>query len=432
MHQTDIWERSSRFVTFLLLSISIFSLTFVSVVQADWRSKYDQQKQEVNSQMDEVNSELSDMKKKMTEISTLKGSLKEQVATSEAEIAKIEGLIEETRLSISKLKAQIDYKQQELDELEEQMRSILKEIQKQQRVSPVELVLTSKSLGEAVGKVYNLSSLQVKADELKTEVQETKAELEENKAQLEESKQTLEDSKALAESKKSSLEQLLVETEGEEAKYQAWVSALKDQQQQLSAREAEINQEIANEEERRRQQEAAQNPGGGGGGNAPGPIVVTPGNCSFEDGGTINANLIKPTAGVMTDNFGCPTMWGVRWHDGIDIAHGIGTPIKATASGVIYEKGNHPGGYGYYVIVKHTIGGQRFYSLYAHMNAPSNRGVGEYVNQGDRIGSMGNTGWSTGSHLHFALLSQTFESTRSPGCVYGSSKCYNPARFIAF
>jgi murein DD-endopeptidase MepM/ murein hydrolase activator NlpD len=430
MLNSDIWRLARKTSTLTLLLILTWTLSLTPNATADWRSQYDQQKQEVNSQMDEVNAELGELKQKMTDISTLKGSLKEQIAASEAEIAKIESLIEEIELSISQLKAQIDYKQQELDELEEQMKSLLQEIQKQQRVSPVELVLTSKSLGEAVGKVYNLSSLQVKADELKTEVEKAKAELEEDKAELEESKQALEDSRVLAESKKSSLDQLLAETEGEEAKYQEWLNALKDQQVQLAAREAEIEKEIAEEEAKRQQPVNVPSPGGGGGGGT--PIVTTPGNCSFEDGGTINASLIKPTSGVMTDNFGCPTMWGVRWHDGIDIANSIGTPIRATAAGTIERKGWEAGGFGYYVMVRHNIGGQRFYSLYAHLNAPSNRSVGEYVNQGDTIGSMGSTGWSTGSHLHFMLISASYESTGSPGCVYGSSKCYNPARFISF
>ncbi len=433
MQLKPISKNSTKIAALIFLLISIFFLTVAPTVEADWRSKYDQQKQEINTQMDEVDVELREMKKSLNQITSLKSSLKEQVAVSESEIVRIEGLIEEIQLSISQLKSQIDYKEQELTDLEDQMRSLLKEIQKQERVSPVELILTSRSLGEAVGKVYNLSNLQVKADELKDEVETAKTELEGNKAQLEESQKSLQDSKALAESKRSSLEQLIIETEGEEVKYQEWLIALNEQQQSLTAREAEINQEITEEEQRREQEVIVPVPGGGGsGGSEGGQIVVTPGNCSFEDGGTINTSLIKPAAGVMTDNFGCPTMWGLRWHDGIDIANGVGTPIKATAAGTIHYKGWGDWGYGHYVMIRHDIGGQRFYSLYAHLNVPSNKSVGEFVNQGDVIGSMGTTGWSSGYHLHFALISQTYDVTNSPGCVYGSSKCYNPSRFIAF
>lgn len=424
---------SKVMMTFALVTIFSVLISFstsTTFVEADWRSGYDQQKQELNFQMDEINSELENTKKKMNDVTALKGSLKEQVASTEAEIVKINGLVENIELSISKLKAQIDYKQQELSELEEQMRSLLKEIQKQQRVSPVELILTSKSLGEAVGKIYNLSSLQVKADSLKTDVEVAKKELEENKLNLEKSKKDLEDSKILVESKKSNLEQLLAQTEGEESKYQSWLSALKDQQNQLSSREAEVNRQIAEEEARRKA--AATNPISGGG--VPNPYA--PGNCWFEEGGTISASLIKPADGVITGNFGCPASYYLPgWpHDGSDIANSIGTPIKATAAGIIQEKGWHGGGFGHFVLVRHDLNGQRFYSIYAHLSSASGRSVGEYVNQGDVIGSMGNTGFSTGSHLHFGLLSDSYDYTKNVGCAWGGSthsRCYDPARFIS-
>lgn len=435
LHQKQAAVSRIFWTPFFLITLLCTPLT--PTVLADWRSSYDQQKQEINSQMDLVSAELEATKRKMNDINSLKGSLREQVAATRAEIAKIDGLIDSIELSISQLKAQIDYKQQEIKDLEEQMRLLLREMQRQQRVSPIELVLTSKSLGEAVGKIYNLSNLQVKADALKTEVEAAKAELEENKANLEKSKKDLEDSKILVQIKKSNLEQLLIQTEGEESKYQSWLNALRDQQRQLASREAEINRQIAEEEARRRA--AANNPRSGGG-TPPGPY--TRGNCVFEEGGNILANLARPADGVVTGNFGCPASYYIPgWpHDGVDIANVLGTPIKATAAGVVQEKNFHGGGFGHYVLLRHDLEGQRFYSIYAHLNGPSNRNVGEYVNQGDVIGSMGCSGFTVGGyngrcgvHLHFGLLSDSYDYTRNVGCAWGGSnysRCYDPARFI--
>ena len=57
------------------------------------------------------------------------------------------------------------------------------------------------------------------------------------------------------------------------------------------------------------------------------------------------------------------------------------------------------GGYGNYIVIKHANGAQ---TLYAHLNA-NYVGVGDYVSAGEVIGGMGNTGRSTGTHLHFEV-----------------------------
>ena len=90
-------------------------------------------------------------------------------------------------------------------------------------------------------------------------------------------------------------------------------------------------------------------------------------------------------------------------HRGIDIAIPVGTPVKAAADGrVIVSKidGSKGGGYGSYVVIVHNDGTQ---TVYGHL---SNREVkvGQKVNVGDEIGLSGNTGKSTGPHLHFQIM----------------------------
>ena len=86
-------------------------------------------------------------------------------------------------------------------------------------------------------------------------------------------------------------------------------------------------------------------------------------------------------------------------HYGVDLAAGAGTPIYAVKSGTVttatYSRVN-----GYYVSISHNDG---FGSLYAHMTNYV-VSVGDYVNQGDIIGYVGSTGWSTGAHLHFEVF----------------------------
>ena len=88
-----------------------------------------------------------------------------------------------------------------------------------------------------------------------------------------------------------------------------------------------------------------------------------------------------------------------RPHRGIDIAGDVGEPILAVASGDVIYAGNGMRGYGNVVIVRHD---QSTTSLYAH-NSEIKVKVGDCVRQGEQIALLGNTGRSTGPHVHFEL-----------------------------
>lgn len=92
---------------------------------------------------------------------------------------------------------------------------------------------------------------------------------------------------------------------------------------------------------------------------------------------------------------------GLHGHNGIDIAASHGTPILAAASGqvLISRSGGWGGGYGTYVVIKHPNGTQ---TLYGHMSQTS-VSAGQSVTKGQQIGKMGNTGQSSGVHLHFEV-----------------------------
>lgn len=100
-----------------------------------------------------------------------------------------------------------------------------------------------------------------------------------------------------------------------------------------------------------------------------------------------------PTNGSVTSGFGY--RWG-SLHAGIDIANGVGTPIRAAKGGTVILAGWN-GGYGNCIVIDHGGG---FSTLYGHMTR-LRASDGQRVSQGDLIGDMGSTGNSTGSHLHF-------------------------------
>lgn len=98
--------------------------------------------------------------------------------------------------------------------------------------------------------------------------------------------------------------------------------------------------------------------------------------------------------------------WSTGYHTGVDFPVPTGTTIKAVTSGSVVSAG-WEGSYGYQVVVRHQDGQ---YSQYAHLSAISVRS-GQKVNSGQTLGRSGNTGNSTGPHLHFEIRS---------GAGYGS------------
>jgi hypothetical protein len=117
----------------------------------------------------------------------------------------------------------------------------------------------------------------------------------------------------------------------------------------------------------------------------------------------INADTpsIWPACGRVTSEFGEVRINGI--HRGIDIANIKGTPINSTANGKVIAVGTS-GNYGKRIMIYHGTdeSGNTYATVYAHLSEFKIR-VGNNVSQGDLIGLMGSTGYSTGTHLHYEV-----------------------------
>jgi murein DD-endopeptidase MepM/ murein hydrolase activator NlpD len=111
-------------------------------------------------------------------------------------------------------------------------------------------------------------------------------------------------------------------------------------------------------------------------------------------GVTGEGNFMWPTGGTITQRFS----W---YHPGVDIANHSNPDIVAAQGGTVVTAGWNGGGYGNYVIIDH---GNGYTTLYGHMlNNSMVVKAGDRVRQGQKLGVMGSTGRSTGTHLHFEV-----------------------------
>lgn len=179
---------------------------------------------------------------------------------------------------------------------------------------------------------------------------------------------------------------------------------------ELASEQAEIEAEIARQAailaEQQRQAQLAQQQSSGGG--------------SFTYNGPMTYDVSAGASGFawpVPGHSGISSYYGYRWgtlHGGIDISDGgiMGAPVCASKGGTVVRMNNTcthnygksyscgcGGGYGNYVVIAHD---GTYSTLYGHLTSVA-VSVGTYVNQGDVIGYVGSTGWSTGEHLHFEV-----------------------------
>lgn len=447
----------------LLIFVNIFSICLLAWLFLDFKinvfgqnqteilkTQYEQRKREIEAKKQDIEKNLKEVSDKYSSLNSKQTQLNAEVSRQKSQIEKVKQQIAESRVIINQLDLQIQKNQEQLEQTEKEMRVILRQIQRQETLNPLHLVLTSQNLGEAISELYNLSSLQIQASNLKDKIENTRNELEKNKKMQTEIQEQLKSTEKLLQSRQDSLQFLLSQTAGEQSKYEELLKEL-EKQQELAKQElekagaqylAEV-QNILDKEKMARAKEmnnqaVAQTDSRLAPINTQNSNVPGPSGCRFESGDNLNvsADYFGPvTSGYITQSFHCG-------HDGVDISNGMGTPLYAIAQGTVVQASptvncigiSCNNGFGNYVVVRHNLpSGRRVYAVYAHMQSGSPLSVGQSVTKGQTVGFMGCTGYTLpypcGIHVHFMLVDESFE-TNGIACAYGAARCYNPLRFI--
>ncbi len=425
------------FGIFVFFGIFNFQPALAAVPQElkDSISKKAEDLKKVNEQIQEVQKNLEGTKEEQKTLKKEIGKVNNQLNQLELGVKSSEIFIEKLALEMESLKYDVSDLEERIEDKKEAVAGALRELQGKDEETPLRIFLKNKSLAESVFEVQSLTDIGNNLSERIGEMRDFKIQLEEKLKESTDKKQAketesvnLKNKKAIAEEIKNNKQSLLETTKNQEKLYQKNLSELE-----------KIREEIADEidkleEELRLKIDPSALPGFRPGVLAV-PVPIPPARANFGS---------EQKHGFVRNK-------GRRYHNGLDFGAPMGTPIFSAESGRIIAVGDQDnyktngkklcwrGAYGKFVLIKHE---NNLTTLYAHLSLWTVK-VGDSVKRGEIIGYVGNTGRSTGPHLHFTVYSSQTIPPAKDGFYEGTTSSricgplpiggdLDPERYLAF
>lgn len=318
------------------------------------------------------------LKNELSKIQQTIGKLKNDIALTERRAQK-------TTLEVKQTALDIQAKEASIRSLQGGLANLLRIYSEKEKQSPLVALIKYKTLSDFFAEIDysgimqekllgSLDSLHTLREELKLK----KAEAEEKKTELQKLQGTLVDRKQIQEVVKSARAELLAETKNQEKKYQQLLTDTQRKQEAILKEIEELESNLRNQ--------------------------IDPNSLPTRRKGL----LLWPIYGRLSQGYGETSFVRgqhfYKFHNGIDISAPVGTPIMAADEGVVLATGNTDkycprGAYGRYVVINHN---NNLATMYAHLSLIKVE-RGQQLKRGDLVGYTGNTGLSTGPHLHFTL-----------------------------
>ena len=394
-----------------------------------------------------IQAEIDSLQSQSAEIQQKKADLQAEIESNRGEAksvvtqkSEIDRSVELTHEEISNIEAQmqeynrlIASKQEELDGLleEEADRSAQYKVRLRAmeengtKVSYWEVLFNSTSFSDLLDRMEMIQEIeesdQQMLEKLKQSAQKVaasreelaaeKVALAEKKDELAQAQQTLDEHRKEADALLQELSANISNMEDEVSNFESMEDELVNQ---IAAKEVEYKNALAAEEAERRRQEEERRQQASNNDNSNNNSNDSNRNDSNDNSNDNSGN--NNSGGVSSSGFMYPLPAGTSYvscaygyrihpvngnysfHTGVDLAAAGGTPIYASRSGTV-TTATYSDVYGYYVTINH---GDGFSTLYGHMTYYT-VSSGQYVSQGQVIGYVGTTGWSTGNHLHFTI-----------------------------
>ena len=391
----------------------LFVINFIALGQSDEELK--RQIDQKSAEIKQLEIEIENYKKQIDqtgkEANTLRGIVKQLEATKAkltADIKLTEKRISSTNLSIRKLGTQIGEKEENIKRNLQTIALTLRRANEIDQKSPVEIILSNENLHDTWNELETLEQFQVGVGErldllrdLKEDLEQDKKETEQEKKKLVNFKGQLSDQQKLVVENQKEKNQVLKETRSRESEYRKILAdrlAKKDQlEREILEFEAKLKVDV----------DVSLLPKVGKG------ILAFP------------LDIIKITQYFGNTKFATqnPQVYSGGGHNGVDFAVSPGTPVKSAEDGVVVDTGDtdlscYRVSYGKWVLVRHVNG---LSTLYAHLSLIKMK-TGDGVLKGDVLGYSGNTGYSTGPHLHFTVFASQAVHVSGP-TEYKSRVC---------
>lgn len=369
---------------------------------------------ELEDKKDELESKQEEAENKKEEVTAEKNAVLDEISELTAQISKYENEIEELNKKIDNLEESIEDKQEEIKKLEEETKerqelliSRLVAMYEMGQTTYLDVLLSSQDMTTFISNYYRIQEI-AEADqavidsiiEKQKETETTKQELEKEKKEIDESKQEVETKNDALQVAKSTKQTKVNSLSAEEKKLQETIDAF-----EAAIKEAQDEIEQARQE--------AESSGGGYQGGFDGGMFSWPLSSSSQWYNYITSVFgyrDSPTAGASSN------------HGAIDIAVSY-APVYAPADGKVIIA-RYLSGYGNYVMIDH---GDGYYTGFGHLSS-FNVSQGQTVSRGQQIAVSGNTGISTGDHLHYEVYIGGIDNyyrvdplqyTSHPSLIYG-------------
>ncbi len=394
-----------------IIILGLFSFSGISVADtiSDLKNKIDSRNAEIKNLEKEIEEYQSQIEAVGKEANTLNNSIKSIDITRKklaTDIKLTESKVKATDLNIERLALSIGGKKVEITENSRAIMGAIREMDSIESNSLAELLLSQESVSDFWDEVENLgqfqSSISRRVGELKVSkanLEETKSEVEKEKKNLVRLKLKLNDQKKIADNNRNEKNRLLTSTKNKESNYKKLLA------DRLAKREA-LEREVAEFESLIR-------------------VEIDPNSLPKTGSGVLSWPLdsVKITQYFGNTPFASknPQVYNGGGHNGIDLRASLGTPVKSVGFGTVVGSGDTDAScdgvsYGKWVLIRHNNG---LSTLYAHLSLVKTY-KNEEVSTGDVIGYSGNTGYSTGPHLHFAVFASA--AVRVSGATEYKSK----------
>lgn len=362
---------SKKRILISILLVLIILSTNIAVTLAATKSELQNKQNNINQQIKDTENEISAVKEEMSDTMKQIQDLNTQISGYQSEIDDLEYKISDLEKDIEESQEKLNEAEKNYNKQEEAFKNRIVAQYEAGETTYLDVLLGGGSLWDMVSNWYVVSEIADLDNQMLGQMEKNKNEIEEAKKALETNKEQIEVTKKNKEQKASALK-------SSQATKEQYVNELSDNEKELNA---ELEKLKKANDAITRELKAMEN--------------------KYSDkianlGGT--GTLQRPVrSGVIT-----ATMYysSGRYHGALDYGVPVGTEVYAAAEGVILAANWSNGGLGNYVCIQHS-GGMR--TLYGHGNGTFYVKPGDVVKKGQLIMLSGNTGNSSGPHLHFEV-----------------------------